>query len=77
MTGEAKAFEDALVFGLQRIEACADHPCNGLLKRLAETAGVQFRDKELGDVLGQVHLSVAPAGHVQFGQWISSHVSKA
>ena len=38
MAGEAKAFEDALVFGLQRIEACADHPCNGLLKRLAETA---------------------------------------
>ena len=72
-----QAFEDVQVLRLQRVEAGAHHAADGLLKGLAEAPGVQLRDKKLGNVFRQVHLAIAPAGHIQLGQRVGAHIGKA
>ena len=77
MAGQLQAVKDGLVLSVERVAAAADHPADRLLKPLAEAPRVQFRHKKLCNVLRQIHVSVAPAGHVQRGQGIGAHIGKA
>ena len=76
VAGQLQAVEDTQVLGVQRIAAGADYAAYSCLKGWAETTWVQFGDEELGDIFRQILLTIAPAGHVQFGQWIRAHIGK-